>query len=300
MIKFCDQKGVDIVPLIEEMSVPMEFLKDPSSWVPSVQLEKFFHRLLRHCNADQTLLAEIGHQSAELKTWGVLDSVLRMMPRPDEAWAQPEKFLSYFVSPPPPVANLERNDKGISFDVPITAEQYPLTTFFLQSCFESLPKFIGQPASHARWEGIRLTIDWSQPQDSFFGAVDPGFHVSPDLMRQLVGNLEQHQRELEKRNVELQMKNEKLHSELETKRQQEFAELKDNEVLNLRQHIARMTDYMVRAQQLIAIMGSSEKNNKGLREVMRKLDWDFVRDDFPRTVESSYRILEREESSVRH
>ncbi len=295
VIKYFDEKGDDISPLFEELSLPLEFLRDPSSWVSSLQLEMFFQKLLAHFNSDQTLLAEIAHQSAALKSWGVLDSVLRMMPRTDEVWAQPEKFLSYFVSPPPPVANLERGADGISFDVPITSEQYPLSTFFLQSCFESLPKFNGQPAAHARWDNIRLSIQYADRQDSLFGTVDPGFRVSPDLMRQVVSNLEVHQRDLEEKNAELQRKNEKLNSELSIKRQQEFQDLQDSDVFHLRHQLGRLTDYMVRAQQLVSLLGAQDKNQKFFKDIMRKLDWDFVKSEFPKTVEDTYKILERTE-----
>jgi hypothetical protein len=83
-------------------------------------------------------LIDAGHSTPKKKVWGVLDSVLRMMPRPQEIFQQPEKFLGYFISPEPPVENIVRTENGISFDIPLPAEQYPLVTTYLKSAFEAL------------------------------------------------------------------------------------------------------------------------------------------------------------------
>ena len=47
---------------------------------------------------------------------GVLDSVLRMLPRPHEILNQPERF-SYFISPGPPADNIKRSSNSIEFDL---------------------------------------------------------------------------------------------------------------------------------------------------------------------------------------
>ena len=299
LIKHFNQRGDDTSALIEELNIPAEFLNDPSSWVDSQQLESFLSRALKKFQLDETALAEIAHRSTELKTWGVLDAVLRMLPRSDEVWAQPEKMLSHFVSPPPPVANVLRKDKSIAFDVPILSEQYPLSTFFLQCCFESIPCYNGRPLAHVKWESMRISIEWSHESTSLFDEKDPGYQVSPELMRQLVFDLENNQRELEEKNAKLQRSNDLLQSQLQARGQIQrmesppVAEMMETDVFSLRQHIGRITDYMVRAQQLVSICSSQEKNQKAMKEAMRKLDWDHVRQQFPKTVEDTYRILDQ-------
>lgn len=299
IIKHFSQKGEDLAPLIEELALPPEFLADPSSWIDSQKFELFLSRLIKRFGADEAVLTEVAHRSPELKTWGVLDAVLRILPRSEEVWAQPEKMLSHFVSPPPPVANVVRKDHSISFDVPILSEQYPLATHFLQGCFESIPCFNGRPLAHVDWASLRLTIDWSHEGRTLFDQQDPGYQVSPELMRQLVFDLESNQRELQEKKAQLQRSRDLLESQFEARGTSKgpvsppVSDISDEDVLSLRQHIGRITDYMVRAQQLISICGSQDKNLKAMKEAMRKLDWEYVREQFPKTVEDTYKILDR-------
>lgn len=308
------------------MSLSSEFLKDPSSWIPSLQMELFLSRLMKDFSIDENKLADIAHHSPDLKTWGVLDSVLRIMPRTEEVWTQPEKILSYFVSPPPPVANVVRLTHSIAFDVPILSEQYPLSTFFLQSCFESIPKFSGREVAHVKWENMRVTVDWEPLELSLFDQEDPGFQVSPELMRQLVFNLESNQRELEERNAKLQQKNDLLQLQIDTQQKNSsqqngqmngtalsegsklasssLDQVPSQELSTLRHQIGRLTDYMVRAQQLVSVLGSVDKTQKTFKDATRRLDWDFVKAQFPQAVEETYRILdtaaERTNNSIHH
>jgi len=317
---------------MDEMSLSSEFLKDPSSWIPSLQMELFLSRLMKDFSIDEHKLAEIAHHSPDLKTWGVLDSVLRIMPRTEEVWTQPEKILSYFVSPPPPVANVVRLTHSIAFDVPILSEQYPLSTFFLQSCFESIPKFSGREVAHVKWENMRVTVDWEPVELSLFDQEDPGFQVSPELMRQLVFSLESNQRELEERNAKLQQKNDLLQLQIDMQQKNStqqngqqpsglqngtgsfgsskppatssLDQVASQELSTLRHQIGRLTDYMVRAQQLVSVLGSVDKTQKTFKDATRRLDWDFVKAQFPQAVEETYRILdtaaERTSHSIHH
>ena len=143
-----EQQGEDLSPLYEQIHLPMELLKDSSYWMTAPEMENFLETVLRlPLKREENILQRAGHEGPELRAWGVLDSVLRMMPHPQEIFNQPEQFLSYFISPKPPIENLRRDEASISFDLPLPAEQYPLVTTYPKATVESLPVYVGQPGA---------------------------------------------------------------------------------------------------------------------------------------------------------
>ena len=329
VLHFLEGQGEDVASYLELTALPEEFLKDPSFWIPANDLEKFLSEISQRKGGHQ-ILTEIGHKVNELHSWGVLDSVLKMLPKPDEIWAQPGKFLSYFVSPPPPVVNLEKSKASIRFEIPIPSEQFPNVVAFLTAAFEAIPSYQGLPIGTCSWSGTAIEISWNIQQESIFNQ-DPGYQVSPKLLREVASTLESHGHGLEEQNLELQRRKEKLTEELARKQiefeqkldqirqleeKEEFAlgQKKKNqsktkvnktenefimtgrEVHELRDQIAKMTDYMVRAQQLVTVMVSDEKMTKGAREAMKRLDWEIVKQQFPETVKRSYKLLDKEDA----
>ena len=57
----------------------------------------------RGTHNEESLITAVGHQCKDLRAWGVLDSVIKMMQKPQDLFLQPHRLLSYFVSPAPPV-----------------------------------------------------------------------------------------------------------------------------------------------------------------------------------------------------
>lgn len=139
VLTLLEQQGEDLTTLYEQTPISVELLRDSSYWISAPDMENLLEAALRLPLKSDTgnVLQRAGHNGPELRAWGVLDSVLRMMPRPQEIFNQPEQFLSYFISPKPPIENLRRWDMGISFDLPLPAEQYPLVTTYLKAAFES-------------------------------------------------------------------------------------------------------------------------------------------------------------------
>jgi hypothetical protein len=295
--------------------------------------------------AASNVLVKAGHSCPELRAWGVLDSVLRMMPNPQEIFHQPEQFVSYFVSPKPPLENIRRDEKGISFDWPLPAEQYPLVATYLKAAFESLPVFVGQDMAQCGWDGIHLQLQWSQSQNVLFGEADPGHQISPHLFKQLIDDLQRTEREreeLQKRigDLEIQLKdfrmsrakeNEALangdargEKDLGDRTLMDKKKAKENSSgtlsltsntetptvslssMNLDdslpghqigQNLARLHDYMVRAQQLITMLAAQNKLSPGVKEAMRRMDWDFVKDQYPKTISDSVEALRKIQAS---
>lgn len=302
-----EHRGEDLSRLYEMSLPPMELLRDPSSWLSAPEMESFLESMVQlDWNLPEgALLKEAAHSGPNLRSWGVLDSVLRMMPRPQEIFHQPERFLSYFISPEPPIENLSRTEIEIAFDLPLPADQYPHVTAYLMSAFESLPLYVGQGLARCEWSDIHLRIVWPETQHTMF-AEDPGHQVSPDLLRSVVDDHQRLQRELEERNREIQSKDEELRllrsdlakfsfAEAEADSPERFLrEWAPQEHLpahRLGQNLARLHDYMVRAQQLITVLTGLSKSNPTVKEALRRLDWDHVKAQYPRTIADSVEAL---------
>ena len=312
-----ENQSEDLTPLYEQSHLPVELLRDSSYWISAPDMEHFLSFVSRMPLKDnEDILRRAGHEGPELRAWGVLDSVLRMMPRPHEIFNQPEQFLSYFISPPPPIENLRRDENGVSFDLPLLAEQYPLITTYLKAAFESLPVYVGQPLALCEWEGIHLKLSWSAQQDSIF-TESVGHQVSPDLIQSLIDDLQKTQRERE----DLQKYVGDLEAKIRTYEKQNIgieagataaATLAaktplfagDGALSHLSfdsespsyvigQNLARLHDYMVRAQQLVTMLAAQGKMTPAVKEAMRRVDWDFVKAQYPRTVSESMEVLRK-------
>lgn len=312
-----EEQGEDLTSLYEQTHLSVELLRDSSYWISAPDMEQFLEMALRlPLKRDGDVLQRAGHNGPDLRAWGVLDSVLRMMPRPQEIFNQPEQFLSYFISPKPPIENLRRDEVSISFDLPLPAEQYPLVTTYLKAAFESLPVYVGQPPARCEWTGITLKLNWSTQQKSIFSE-NVGHQVSPDLFQSLIDDLQRTQREredLQKYVGDLEEKirdqeKQKLQASTESEtsspspargsllpQEGTLAHLQfDTEAPGyvLNQNLARMHDYMVRAQQLITMLATQGKMTPAVKEAMRRVDWEFVKNQYPRTVFESMELVKK-------
>jgi hypothetical protein len=315
ILTYLDSQGEDLSLLYDQLPWTVELLHDPSHWLSAPDMETFLETVLRLplTKTSENAILAAGHSGPTNRAWGVLDSVLKMMPRPQDVFQQPQRFLSYFISPEPPVENVVRSDHKISFDLPLPAEQYPLVTSYLKAAFESLPLYVGQEKAVCEWNHITLTLSWSSRQSSMF-AMDPGHQISPELLQNVIDDLQKHQLALEEKNRDLQRKNE----ELEQTRGQNnspfsrrygvhrgpelipqdvtLTHLTFNEAdpgYVIAQNLARLHDYMVRAQQLVTVLASQGKVTPAVKEIMRRVDWDFVKNQYPRTISESVEHLRK-------
>lgn len=310
LLTYLENQGEDISPLLEGTSLPEEFLRDPSYWMQASEMELFLSQALLAIEkkSEQNFMQKIGHLGPELKAWGVLDSVLRMMPRPHDILSQPARFLSYFISPTPPIDNLKRGESNIDFDIAVSAEQYPLVTSYLASSFESLPLYVGQSAATCDWKGIHVKLNWHLDQKTLFGETETGHQISPDLIRSVLVTLERHSHQLEEKNRELQAKNDAL-----LKSQQQLKETiktrfvmqestdaypifenNSEPVENSKQilhNLSKISDYMVRSQQLITMLIAQDRMNPQVKEAMRRVDWESVKTQFPVLIEECRQML---------
>lgn len=303
-----EDKGEDISFMYESSPLPMELLRDHSYWIAAPKLEDFLQTLVnqkwKHRYDD--IIQEVGHHNPELHAWGVLDSVLKMMNHPKEILQQPEKFLAYFISPEPPIENLVRTEKFISFDLPLVAEQYPIISKYLVSAFEALPRYSGQGLGQSEWQHIHLKISWPQASESLFEK-ETNPQISPLFLQNIIDDLQKNQKDLEEKNRELMRVNDELtlaHKELnkspstsllnQTQQIQiDMGSSEDEEAHRISQNLARLHDYMVRAQQLITILSGQAKMNTVIKEAMRRMDWEYVKSQYPTTISDCVEALRK-------
>ncbi|KYG67352.1 hypothetical protein AZI86_10180 [Bdellovibrio bacteriovorus] len=326
VLTILEEQGEDLTPLYEQTHLAVELLRDSSYWVSAPDMEMFLETALRlPLKQDGNILQRAGHEGPNLRAWGVLDSVLRMMPRPQEIFNQPEQFLSYFISPKPPIDNLRRDANSIAFDLPLPAEQYPLVTTYLKAAFESLPVYVGQPLARCEWDGITITLNWSTQQSSIFNdqAENIGHQVSPDLFKSLIEDLQSTQREREDLQKYVGDLEEKIRDLEKQKLQQAVVSVEqavadkssllpqegsmshlnfDSQAPGyvLNQNLARMHDYMVRAQQLITMLVAQGKMTPAVKEAMRRVDWEHVKTQYPRTVFESMELVKKANNKQTH
>ncbi|MBC7421798.1 MAG: hypothetical protein H7328_13805 [Bdellovibrio sp.] len=295
-----ESEKVDLSNYFSESDIPWELLRDSSYWMRAPDMEAFLERL----NLNTATIITAGHRTPKNRVWGVLDSVLRMMPQPQEIFMQPAKFLGYFISPEPPIENLTRLSSGLSFDIPLPAEQYPLVTTYLKAAFESLPLYVGQSAAQCEWTDIRMKIDWPSAQQSIM-AEESNRQISPQLMQDVIRQLQESSKDLEEKNRELQRRNEELQrlaqsatpadGEIREVIQQDFSEFEfmKRPVHQVAQNLSRLHDYMVRAHQLVTLLTAGQKQTPGIKEAFRRVDWEIVKHQYPQIILESLDTLKK-------
>ena len=229
-----------------------------------------------------------------------------MISHPREVFKQPDRFVSYFISPEPPIENLVRTENSIAFDLPLMAEQYPLVSKYLMAAFEALPLYTGKTLGQCSWEHIHVKINWPVESETLVADEKISSHLSPTFLQSIIEELQINQKNLEEKNRELMQKNLQLlnaqkelsknHAHISTEIEEIQLKIVVNSDLDLNQisqNLARLHDYMVRAQQLITMLTGQIKMNAGIKEIMRRIDWDHVKSQYPKTILDSMEALRK-------
>lgn len=290
------ESNKDLEGLFELTDLPREMLVDSSSWIEGQKLESFLERALAvYGTKTPQWLRQLGHRASELKAWGVLDSVLRLMESPGQIFRDPEKIFSYFISPPPPLQVLptsEEKPTEMHLQIPISFEEYPHVFEYLIGAIEGIPPYMGLSPARVDWKGDHLMLDWHQEQTHLIDPAEEAQTFNPKLFSKLLAELESRERELEAARKNLQ-RLEGLLEEAETQGpivsvQEELAEeTTREEVRNIldfsflsyehqHQTLMRLVDYLNRAQQMTTLLQSKVPMDKGLREILKKMDWERV------------------------
>lgn len=276
---FLDRHGVDSEKLFELTDLPTEFLREPSCWIPAEDVEKFLGGIEREIGPSfaESLPTMVGHQCHTLRAWGVLDSVIKMMQKPQDLYLQPHRFLSYFVSPAPPVGGIKKRDDSISFDLPISNQEFPCTTEFLRSALEVLPCYLGRNQSQVSWTQTRINISWSETQSDLLKEEDLEPNYKPELVQNLMQALEESQRQIEDLRTQLSTSPVSDKAQPIPATETEFVQGMRAQVVRARGHMMRLSDYLVRSQQLVTLLIGQDRLDRQVVEAMRRVDWDYVK-----------------------
>lgn len=311
-----DRRGEDLTQVYESCDWPSEFLHDPSSWLEADKMEVLLASLEKHFGLRPTLetslVVDVGHQCKDLRAWGVLDSVLRMVQAPKDFFAQPERFLSYFISPAPPIADVRRESDSVSFVLPISEEEFPRVTQYLCAVLEALPSYISKPMATVTWKESRVTIKWTDSQESLFTEKEKAeLSLHPELVNSILSNLESSQKELEETKQRLNEREAELAGmrqavPLRTGGTTPGALSRDQ--VNAALHdLYRLGDYFARGQQLVTLLIAQGRETPQVREAMRRVDWPLVCESAPAAIRQAISQLQsaqahlanlREEPSV--
>jgi len=275
---FLDRHSVDSEKFYELTDLPTEFLREPSCWIPAQDVEKFIQAVDREFGPmfQESLPTLVGHQVHSLRAWGVLDSVIKMMQKPQDLFLQPARFLSYFVSPAPPVGDVQRGPDSIAFQLPISNQEFPCVTEFLRSALEVLPCYLGRNQAEVSWKQTCIEISWHDSQDGLLKEDDLSPNYKPELVQNLMQALEESQRQIEDlRNQLSQSEGAKAQPIPAT--DTEFVQGLRTYLTRARGHMMRLSDYLVRSQQLVTLLIGQDRMDRQVQEAMRRVDWDYVK-----------------------
>lgn len=314
ILVYMERQNVSLDGILSVVNIPEEFLRDPSTWIEAPKMEEFLRvaqseyqsHVLVHgaslgTDTSLSLVEEVGSRAVELMSWGVLDGVLRMIQKPQDLYSQPERLIAYFVSPPPPLGNLLKKESNIEFDIPLAEDDWPHVTRYLRSALETIPLYFQNQKGTVSWVGTKVKIDWREAQSALKFDEQPALY-NPKLVDSLVAQLEQGQKELEKKNRQLVVQAEELDRlkkqlEREQKKQMVSEKLSDfsrwaqdltrqlnHPVAYSMSHVHRLSDYFIRATQLITLLVGQGRMSAQVQQAMKRTDWEFVGQEFPRII----------------
>ncbi len=294
-VQYLGRQGIDTERLFELTELPTEFLQDSSCWLNAADVEAFLNIIEREFSnkfPDKNLMCAVGHACNDIKAWGVLDGVLKMMQKPTDIYSQPQRFISYFVSPAPPIGNLQREDESISFDLPFSNTEFPLATEYLRAAFEALPLYVGKNMSSAQWRHTKLTVSWSEAQESLIENSE--FVVKPEVIHELVASLEEAQRELEtqKQIVMAQAHEIEQLKSLSLGTERIKSAFNEDDMMMMRSQVLRLSDYITRSLQLVTLLVRQNRLDRQVQEAMKRLDWDFVSTQYRDVVDDLLKKIE--------
>jgi hypothetical protein len=296
-LTFLQNRGAERGEFYELTDLPMEFLKDPTSWLDVHKLEVLLDQIERWCVIELNIenpVQYIGHQAKELKAWGVLDSVLSMIEKPQDIFMQPQRFISYFISPAPPIANIQRGPSMVSFELPISFEEYPHVATYLRAAIEAIPLYMGQQMAEVQWHQNRLTVNWEVAQAAFGDGNLERRQMAPEIVQNLISNLEKTERALLEKTREIEkIKSENLLAARSQPQAIEDLALFQKKTGHFEQQILRLQDYFTRSQQLITLLVGQDRLSGQVREAMRRVNWEHVQTSFPQVTQELLTQLEK-------
>lgn len=287
VLTYLERQGYDVQTVLQACDVPVEFLRDTSYWLQATKMEDFLQLVDEtYLDLPERYCFDIGKASEGLRAWGVLDSVLKMVESPLDIYGHPTRFLSYFLSPEPPIDSWKNNGDIISFQIPISANEFSCITCYLAGALEGLPNYMGKNTGVVNWSDYTVTIRWSQNQESLLPEEElQTRQFNPQWVRTVIDSLENHEKSIQARSSQ-------QHSSLaESEQMKAFLQQTvsavsglSEDISVLREDFLRLHDYFSRAQQLITFLVHSGRKTKQVDEAMRRMDWTKIQQSYDELV----------------
>ena len=323
ILRFLESNGLDSESLYSAINTPEEFLKDPSSWQPAKNIEFFLAKsesLFKETVAqksDRSFIQCVGHECAKLKSWGVLDGVLKMIKQPKQFYVEPINFLSYFISPTPSVNQLQittsdQTSFNLNFHLDFNTNNYPHFVSYFIAVLEALPTYLNYNLADVSWKGHHVNISWRDHQTSFFSEDKKILDKSPKNLNHPLESLEKDKELLTKKEGFAQ-KNQyapkQLHlSQSDSRSGNQKGDLEQLDtweklthqlvseinpyILKSINNTQKLKDYFIRARQILTILVGQEKYRSSyIKDSMKRMNWNFVTQEFSSAVEESMQDL---------
>lgn len=326
IISYVRREKKNLARLLEGIELSEEHLQDTNSWVSLDLVETLFERLEEIFYDDQ-IVYKVATEASRLESWGVLDSVFRMIGEPRLIYHQARKFCSYFYKTID-VRTLEKSDFHIVLKFsPKKLSKRHLQ--YLQGAFESIPKYWNMGGAYAqKIDETTFEFRWENKQ-LFFGKKDTTVSLSPHLIQDTIFQLEKTNALIEKKNRELQEKNEELISanrklketideKIQAEKMASIGQLATgvaHEINNplsfiisnlgrVREYVGKMMKMLDEYDQMIhQIEGKEKEENKRICEKIKDIrkvsEIDYVIDDFPLLIAESQEGLNRVHSIIK-
>lgn len=304
-LKYLERRGEDLEPLYERFDWPLHYLRDSSSWLEADRLEYVLTALEELYGArvaaetGQSFFEAVAFASPQLRAWGALDSVLRIVPGVRELYNQPDRFLGSFISPQPAIQGLNHTPEKTDFRIDFSDDRMPRTAKYLRAALESLPEYIGKPRSHVTWSHGHVSIEWSDRQVPFVPVtVQPETQsLSPELLRTILFDLANAQRELDLTRRALQERDAEIVALTAS-----HAQVQEEERIKLALHeIYKLGDYFARAQQIVTLLRSSSVRaasgqlvSSSSEAMVRRTAWDRVAQEAQLAIRRAAKLLQGE------
>jgi len=299
VLVYLERKGVHLEPFLENLDTPLEFYKDPSTWISVTKMEEFLQALMSFLQQKDPsqYIREIGQKNHELRAWGVLDSVLKMVESPKDIFFQPERFLSYFLTPHPELVIEKQDDNHIV----VRMQKEPtaqLVHSYLVGAVEGLPAYTGRPPARIETlNGTSFQLTWFDNQQSLFDEQESKRRqLHPQIVNSVLESIKEQNKTLDSNQtghgVQNQVTSEAFERmvslEVEKRMEGWLTRLDsfDQTIFKIKNDFYKMYDYFTRAQQIITLVTPSARK-ASVREAMRRVDWDYVQKEFPRLVEGA-------------
>ncbi len=261
-----EAKGVVATDYLERASLLADKALDSEMWIKAGRVELFLDLVSR--DFPDFCPKQVALKALDIRGWGLLDQVLRLLQSSSEIYEYPEKFLSYFIRP-----NLDfswtKRCKGFSnFNISLSKDEMPLVADYLAGALEVVSEYIGEDLSLVNWVGTSVFIDWSKKQDSFFQEKKEPINFKPEIYKEAVKIIRRQESEI----LDLKYKAQSLKSV-------------NTDTQKIIEDVKLLNDYFLRSHQLIVLLRAEFGQKKWFKKALRRLNWSKVKDLHHKKVE---------------